>query len=108
MSDAVVPAGVKLAAKRGFVRTTAQAYAATLTGGLITSVIALITDPSNLVPVAVAVLTAVVTPPAAGLASYLSIISNGVPKEYQDVAFAGVLTRKEYQALVDDEIGGAV
>lgn len=44
MSDQIVPAAVKLAAKRGFIRTTAQAYAATLTTGIpsATAIVALI------------------------------------------------------------------
>ena len=82
MTDKIVPDSLQLAAKRAFVRTTYQAYAATLTGGLIVSAVSLITDPSNFLPVVVATVTAVITPPAAGLASYLSFISKGLPEEY--------------------------
>lgn len=84
MSDQIVPATVKLAAKRGFVRTTAQAYAATLTTGIpsATAIVALIQDPTGWLLAGITVGLAMVTPPVAGLASYLSIISKGVPEEY--------------------------
>jgi hypothetical protein len=82
MTDKIVPDSLQLAAKRAFVRTTYQAYAATLTSGLIVSAVSLITDPSNLLTVAVAGVTALVTPLAAGAAAYLSFISKGLPGEY--------------------------
>ncbi|CAN7244173.1 hypothetical protein LJR045_000998 [Microbacterium sp. LjRoot45] len=87
MSDAVIPPGVKLAAKRGFVRTTAQAYAATIpTGGIsAAAIIAFAAEPNWLVA-GITVGVALASPPLAGLASYLSIISKGVPAEYQEAS----------------------
>lgn len=80
----IIPADVKLAAQRGFVRTTAQALAATLTTGVSASVVlGLVTGEVELVPTLITVGVAVVSPVLAGAASYLSIVSQGVPEEYQ-------------------------
>jgi len=88
MTDAVIPAAVKLAAKRGFIRTTAQAYAATLTTGVpsATAILALIQNPTGWLLAGITVALALVSPPIAGLASYLSITAKGVPDEYQAAA----------------------
>lgn len=82
MSEKVIPAAVVLAAKRGFVRTTAQTYAATIpTGGVSAALLAqAAADPAAF---ALAATAALVSPLLAGLASYLSIIGSGVPTEYQ-------------------------
>lgn len=82
MSEKVIPAAVVLAAKRGFVRTTAQAYAATIpAGGVSATLLAqAAADPAAF---ALAATAALVSPLLAGLASYLSIIGSGVPTEYQ-------------------------
>lgn len=82
MSEKVIPADVVLAAKRGFVRTTAQTYAATIpTGGVSAALLAqAAADPAAFALAAAATL---VSPLLAGLASYLSIIGSGVPTEYQ-------------------------
>lgn len=84
MSDSIVPAAVKLAAKRGFIRTTFQSYAATLTAGLpsAAAIVALVQDPTGWALAGVTVALALVSPPAAGLASYLSITAKGLPEEY--------------------------
>ena len=87
-NEETIPVEVRLAAKRGFIRTTAQAYAATLTAGAVTSVVGLIADPSNWLTVTVAVVTAIATPPVAGLASYLNILSNGIPQAYVNAVIA--------------------
>lgn len=83
MSSSIVPPSTKIAAKRGFVRTTAQAYAATIpAGGISAAVLAsAIEDPQpvQLVAAAIAWLTA---PVLAGTASYLSILSSGIPDDY--------------------------
>jgi len=82
----IVPEHVVLAAKRGFVRTTAQAYAATLSTGLpsAAAIVSFVQDPTGWALAGVTVGLAVVTPLLAGLASYLSITSNGIPAEYTD------------------------
>jgi hypothetical protein len=81
--SSLVPAKTKVAAKRGFIRTTAQAYAASLpTGGVSAAAIAAtVADPNPVLLVATAA-AAVLSPPLAGLASYLSILSSGIPEDY--------------------------
>lgn len=83
-SEPVVPPAVKLAAKRGFVRTTAQSYAATLTTGISAGVVlAIAKGEQALLPIVVTTAVALVSPLLAGAASYLSILSKGVPEEYK-------------------------
>lgn len=83
----VIPPAVKLAAKRGFIRTTAQAAAATLTTGVSASVVlGVVTGTVELVPTLVTIGVAVVSPFIAGAASYLSIVSNGIPQDYVPAA----------------------
>lgn len=86
-NEPVVPAATKLAAKRGFIRTTAQSYAATLSGGIAVNVVlGIVTGEVDLLTVGVTLGVALVSPPVAGLASYLSIIGKGVPEEYAAAA----------------------
>lgn len=87
MTDNVIPASTKLAAKRGFIRTTAQAAAATLTTGVSASIVlGVVTGQVELVPTVVTLGIALVSPFIAGAASYLSILSNGIPEDYTDAA----------------------
>lgn len=87
MSDPTVPASVVKAAKRGFIRTTAQAYAATLSGGItVTAVLAIVTGEIDLLTAGVTGAVALVSPLIAGAASYLSIIGQGVPADYTAAA----------------------
>lgn len=80
----IVPDATRVAAKRGFVRTTAQSYAATLTTGISASVVlGVVSGEVELVPTVVTLGVAVVSPLIAGLASYLSILSSGIPDDYQ-------------------------
>ncbi|MEV8023650.1 hypothetical protein [Microbacterium sp. NPDC080220] len=83
MSTSIVPDSTKLAAKRGFIRTTAQAYSTSLAGGISTTVIiGLTTGEVQPIPLAITVGVALVTPLLAGAASALSILSRGIPGEY--------------------------
>lgn len=83
MSDKIVPDDVTLAAKRGFIRTTSQAYATALAGGITsTAVLAVVTGEVPLVAVLVTLGVALVSPLLAGAASYLSILHAGIPAEY--------------------------
>lgn len=80
----IVPEKVKLAAKRGFIRTTTQAYAATIpAGGISAAALAqYVEDPDPLL-ITVAAVTWFASPLLAGLVSYLDIIGKGVPEDYQ-------------------------
>lgn len=82
MSEPLVPAAAQLAAKRAFVRTTAQGYATSITGSLVISVVSLIQNPGEWLIVVIAILTALLTPLAAGAAAYWSWLSKGIPDEY--------------------------
>jgi hypothetical protein len=87
MSDPTIPAAVQTAAKRGFIRTTSQAYAATLTTGIsATVVVGLVTGAVEPLVTGITLGVALVSPLLAGAASYLSIISRGVPEDYTDAA----------------------
>lgn len=107
MTDPVVPPSVRLAAKRGFIRTTYQAYAATLGTGLpsAATILALIQDPTGWLLAGITVGLAVVTPPLAGLASFLSITAKGLPDDYVPQAVeqaSAPMTRAEYRQSLQD------
>lgn len=83
MSDTLIPRDAQLAAKRGFVRTTYQAYAALLTTGVsATTVLAIVTGELDPTTTIVTGVVALVSPPIAGLVSYLQISSAGIPEDY--------------------------
>ena len=80
----LIPTDVKVAAKRGFLRTTAQAYATSMAGGIsATAIISLLSNSEPWLPILVTWVVALVTPLLSGLASYFSILSRGIPADYQ-------------------------
>lgn len=80
----LIPLDTKKAAKRGFIRTTAQGYAATLSGGIAASaIISIVTGEVDPLVVGVTAGVALVSPLVAGLASYFDITSKGIPEEYE-------------------------
>lgn len=102
--DPIVPAAVKLAAKRAFVRTTLQAYAATLSAGISATVIlGIIAGQVDLLTAAVQFGLAVVSPPIAGLAAWSNVTSNGIPKDYTDVALVRQAVNDPAEAAGDIE-----
>lgn len=82
----LIPADASLAAKRGFIRTTAQAYGTSLAGGLtiaaVTDAFAQVAD-GNAAPLIIAAVVTLVSPLIAGAASYFSILSRGIPADYE-------------------------
>jgi len=80
MPDTIVPDTTLIAAKRGFVRTSSQALATTIPTGALTGMALSGADP---VAMAWSVAAAVISSVLAGAASYLSILSAGIPEEYQ-------------------------
>jgi len=83
MNDHTIPPETRLAARRAFIRTTAQSYAAALpVGGLSVGTVAAYVDmpPSLLV---VSILSWLAAPPIAGLTAYLSMVADGIPEDYQ-------------------------
>lgn len=95
----LIPGAVKVAAKRGFIRTTFQSYAATIpAGGVSAAVLASVVsnpDPVALITTAAA---AVLSPPLAGLASYFSIVARGLPDDYANATDSARLARMEAEA----------
>ena len=98
-TTAVVPASVQLAAKRGFVRTTAQAYASTIPAGGVSAaaLVALVHNPDPVVLACMAI-AAVASPPLAGFASWLSILSKGLPADYTAVVTAAPAAAQPVEA----------
>lgn len=85
-ADKLVPADASLAAKRGFIRTTAQAYGTALAGGLTLTIATDAVDQiasGNPLPLILAVAVTALSPLIAGAASYFSILSAGIPADYQ-------------------------
>lgn len=88
MSDPTIPPATLKAAKRGFIRTTAQAYSTALAGGISTTAILTLIGGGqpDLVGLAVTAGVTVVSPLLAGAASFLSILAKGVPEDYTNAA----------------------
>lgn len=82
MSQSVIPAKTKLAAKRGFVRTATQ----TLSSVIPITAIAIPTTGDGLLGVGLGVAGAAASSLLAGTASALMIISSGIPDEYVEAA----------------------
>lgn len=80
MAEHLVPAPVRTAAKRGFIRTTTQTLATVIPLGTITGAALSSADP---VTIAWSIGAGAVSSVAAGAASYLSILSKGIPEDYQ-------------------------
>lgn len=77
----LIPAAVGRAATRGFIRTTAQAYATSIPTTLSVGFIGdAFENPTKTI---ITILIGVLTPVLAGSASFFSIIGNGVPADYQ-------------------------
>lgn len=75
----IIPDETKIAAKRGFVRTATQSLASVIP----TTAVAVTLSGEWVLGVGLGVASALVTAALAGTASALSIISTGVPDEYQ-------------------------
>ncbi len=82
MADNVIPASTKLAAKRGFIRTFTQ----TLSSVIPITAIAIPTTGDALLGLGLGVGGALVSSLLSGVASYLSILSNGIPEDYEAAA----------------------
>ncbi len=86
-TEPLVPATTTKAAKRAFIRTTAQAYAATIpAGGVSAAVLASVVQNPNPVALITTAAAAILSPPLAGLAAALSMLAKGIPDDYQATA----------------------
>lgn len=80
----VVPADVKTAAKAAFVRTTSQAYATALAGGIsATLILSLIRGETAWLEMVITWAVAIISPLLAGASAYLSVVASGIPEAYQ-------------------------
>lgn len=87
MTDQTVPAKVKLAARRGFVRTTSQSISTALAGGVsATVIIATLTQEPNWLAIGITAGVTVASPFLAGAASYFNILAKGLPEDYVPLA----------------------
>lgn len=83
MSSPIIPASVKLAAKRGFVRTAAQSLA---TGFAVPGALTLVLTGDGLLALGAGLAGLVFSAAVNGAQSALSIISNGIPDDYVPAA----------------------
>lgn len=97
-TDPLVPAAVQLAAKRGFIRTAAQSLA---TGFAVPGALTLVLTGDGLLALGVGVAGLAFNALVNGAQSALSIISNGIPKDYEDVALVKVAVSPESEANSD-------
>lgn len=82
MAEKLIPADVTLAAKRGFIRTASQSFAAALAVvGTITVVFTADFFLGALLGLAGAIATSIVS----GAVSFFQIVSKGIPAEYATV-----------------------
>lgn len=94
MTDRLIPVDASVAAKRGFIRTTSQAYGTALAGGISSTVI--LTVIQGEVPLVATLVTWVMvalSPLVAGASSYFSILSKGIPGDYAPVVDGGAPRR---------------
>lgn len=86
MPDKLIPADAHLAAKRGFIRTTSQSIATALGAGLTVGIVTDALDKAQAgdwAPIIVAGSVAILTPVINGAQSYFSLLSSGIPVEYE-------------------------
>ena len=97
--DPIVPAAVQLAAKRGFIRTATQSLSSVIP----IAAIAIPTTGDALLGLGLGAAGAIVTAILAGTASALSIISNGIQREYADVTLVKQAVITQSEAIADQE-----
>lgn len=94
----IIPPSVRLAAKRAFIRTTYQAYAATIpAGGISAAAIVAFAQEPNWLTAGITIGAAVLSPPLAGLAAYFAWTAKGIPEDYEDAAVQ-TMTRRTMRA----------
>lgn len=98
-TDSIVPAAVKLAAKRGFIRTATQSLSSVIP----ITAIAIPTTGDALLGLALGAAGAIVTAILAGSASALSIVSNGIPQDYSDVTLVQQAIEPTTENLADQD-----
>ena len=95
MSSELIPSATRTAAARGFIRTATQSLASAIP----TTAIAIGTTGQWALGVGLGAAGAVATAALAGTASYLSILSKGVPGDY---AVPGAGLTSDERSVIDD------
>lgn len=99
---AIVPAGVKLAARRAFWRTTLQGYEALLYVSVTAqAVLSLVRGEVDLLVLGVNVAVAVAAPPVAGLRAWVSITRKGIPEDYENATLARIAVLDDVEQKTD-------
>jgi hypothetical protein len=87
MSDTkLVPANATFAAKRGFIRTTAQSIATALGAGITVALVSDAVDKASAGdwgPLVISAAVTILTPFVNGAQSYFDILSRGIPADYR-------------------------
>lgn len=97
MTDPIIPAATKLAAKRGFIRTAAQSLA---TGFAVPGALTLVFTGDGLLALGIGVAGLAFNAVVNGAQSAFSIISKGIPGDYADATLVAhaVLDEDEQHA----------
>ncbi|MDR6868436.1 hypothetical protein J2Y69_003052 [Microbacterium resistens] len=105
-TDPLIPVATVIAAKRGFLRTAANALASAIPIGAI----AIGTTGDFWIGVGLGAAGAIASSILAGTASALSILSKGIPSDYSDVALVklSALDADEQHATLDGARGRAL
>ena len=81
--EVIIPPDVHVAAKRGFIRTTIQAYATSLSaGGLSVAMLLNIMQEPDWPVIIATIIVSILSPVLAGLVSYANILIAGIPEAY--------------------------
>lgn len=93
MSDNIIPASLKLAAKRGFVRTASQSLA---TGFAVPGALTLVLTGDGLLALGIGLAGLAFSAAVNGAQSALDIISRGIPDDYVPAAIDKDLSRAKF------------
>lgn len=99
MTENIIPASVKLAAKRGFIRTATQSLSSVIP----IVAIAIPTTGDALLGLGLGAAGAIVTALLSGTASALSIVSSGIPKDYSDAVLVAQAVLEPNEAFANTD-----
>lgn len=87
--EKLIPDETKFAAAKGFLRTTLQGYEGVLAAGITVNVVlGLLSGEFSTQTIVATTVVAILAPPIAGLRSWMSITSKGIPEAYAEAARA--------------------
>lgn len=95
LTTAIVPAAVRIAAGRAFIRTLTRGYAGAIPAGGVTAAALLSLSHPDWTIIAASAGAWLLAPAISAFASWLSILSNGVPSDYTNVVTVAPLATGE-------------